>query len=202
MLMCAGALVVCAQPLQKSDLELEAFAQSPATFSSGSAPAARPHWESLSRRAERTDQPRLSQFSNPQLQSASAGQRLPAPIATSRLRYHPLLTTPALSQDGTFAKHAHDVSPRPREFPLRTTATMRHITPDYRENNFLTMCSAYRSVTLPPRSSPASPPARAAPTFVFPSRTPARPRRRSTDGRSPVPSSTSRTSRVTLRPSP
>lgn len=86
MLMCAGALVVvCAQPLQKSDLELEAFSQSPATFSSGSLP-----WlvrigtilRSCAHRPAKT-------FSilEPTLLERSGGQRLPAPIATSRLRY-------------------------------------------------------------------------------------------------------------------
>jgi hypothetical protein len=173
----------------KSNLELEAFSQSPATFSSGRHPSLGRIRDATSSNAHR-------------FARASVGQRLPAPIATSRLRYHPLLTTPALSQDGTFAIHSYPVSPQPRDSLVRMLATLRHTTPDDRENTILTMSPAYRSVTPPLRSSRPSPPARAAPTSVFLSRTPARPPRPSTAGRSPAPSSTSRTSRATPRPSP
>lgn len=70
------------------------------------------------------------------------------------------------------------------------------------KQHILTMHSSTRSVTPPPTSSRPSPPALAVPTSVFLSRTPARPPRPSTAGRSPALSSTSRTSRATPRPSP
>ena len=76
--------------------------------------------------AARTDQPRLLAIRAHRFARASVGQRLPAPIATSRLRYHSLLTTPALSQDGTFAIHSYPVSPQSRDSLLRKLATLRH----------------------------------------------------------------------------
>lgn len=135
--------------------------------------------------------------------AASARDCSPAPIATSRLRYHPLLTTQALSQDGTSDCCSYPASPRSRESPF--SRHRRHCDakpPGDRENTILTMSPTHRSVTPPLKSSRPSPPARAAPTSVFLSRTPARPPRPSTAGRSPAPSSTSRTSRATPRPSP
>jgi hypothetical protein len=87
----------------------------------------RPHWGSFQQFLAVVHRPaKTSQFEPTDLLERSVGQRLPAPIATSRLRYHPLLTTQALSQDGTSAICSCPVSPRSRESPLQTPATLRY----------------------------------------------------------------------------
>jgi hypothetical protein len=129
-----------------------------------------------------------------------------ASICVRRLRFHHSdlipLTFQEISQDGML-----QLSLR-AQYATPQISIIRHLRPyenttSCQNNTILTMpSSTNRSVTPPPKSSRPSPPALAVPTSVFLSRTPARPLRPSTAGRSPVPSSTSRTSRATSRPSP
>lgn len=120
-------------------------------------------------------------------------------FATSRLRPHPVTNNLA---SGNQSRWYVNILLAKRSICAIAKFSVSTAPLRFETNIILTMNFTTRSVTPPPTSSRPSPPALAVPTSVFLSRTPARPPRPSTAGRSPALSSTSRTSRATPRPSP